>query len=319
MSGRFSRRRVPLLMVLVLVGALTPAGPALGVTKSQVDRACSTSAGAYDAYLSAKAEFQAAADAYEAALIEVENVLYRQERAAETLEIRQSDMEVAKERFEQQAVEAYMNGGQCQSCLVLHGVVPRRGDHQHRVPVVGRFRRAAISPAISPRSRESWGCCRDSWWSLEQDLREVEAERLEAKDAQEQAMLADQAAWEKLSGECANLQKQFEIEVARAAAARGGGAGGVSSAATPGFRCPFPWFVVHRLVGCPPLGWAGPQGHRHDGAIRGPPVCRRERDRLHRQQRARGPDRMGGGRLRGRLLLRPPLRLTTFPAGRGCR
>ena len=38
---------------------------------------------------------------------------------------------------------------------------------------------------------------------LEQDLRAVESERLEAKDAQEQAMLADQAAWEKLSGECA--------------------------------------------------------------------------------------------------------------------
>ena len=85
MSGRFSRRRVPLLLVLVLVGALTPAGPALGVTKSQVDRACSTSAGAYDAYLAAKSEFQAAAEAYEVATIEVENVLYRQERAAETL------------------------------------------------------------------------------------------------------------------------------------------------------------------------------------------------------------------------------------------
>ena len=117
MSGRISRRRVPLLLVLVLVGALTPAGPALGVTKTQVDRACSTSAGAYEAYLSAKSEFQAAADAYEAAALEVENVLYRQQRAAETLGIRQADMEVAKDRFEQQAVEAYMNGGSANPAL----------------------------------------------------------------------------------------------------------------------------------------------------------------------------------------------------------
>ena len=104
-------------MVLVLVGALTPAGPALGVTKTQVDRACATSAGAYEAYLAAKSEFQVAAQAYEAAALEVENVLYRQGRAAETLEIRQSDMEVAKDRFEQQAVEAYMNGGNANPAL----------------------------------------------------------------------------------------------------------------------------------------------------------------------------------------------------------
>ncbi len=238
MSGRFSRRLVTLL-VLVLVGAVTPAGPALGVTKSQVDRACSTSAGAYDAYLSAQSEFQAAADAYEVAALEVENVLYRQGRTAETLQIRQADMEVAQKRFEQQAVEAYMNGGNGNPALFL------MASSLDQVITSTEFLSSAASDERDIAGdlaalQGELGVLQGQLVVLEQDLRAVESERLEAKDAQEQAMLADQAAWEKLSGECARLQKQFEIEVARAAAARGGGAGGVSSAATPGFRCPFP-------------------------------------------------------------------------------
>ena len=239
MSGRLSRRRVPLLLVLVLVGALTPAGPALGVTKSQVDRACSTSAGAYDAYLSAKAEFQAAAEAYEVATIEVENVLYRQERAAETLEIRQTDMQVARERFQQQAVEAYMNGGSGNPALFF------MASSLDEVITSTEFLSSAASDERDIAGdlaalQGELGVLQGQLVVLEQDLRVVEAQRLEAKDAQEQAMQSDQAAWEKLSGQCAALQKQYEIQVARAAAARGGGAGGVSSAATPGFRCPFP-------------------------------------------------------------------------------
>lgn len=239
MSGRFSRRRVPLLLVLVLVGALTPAGPALGVTKTQVDRACSTSAGAYEAYLAAKSEFQVAAEAYEVAALEVENVLYRQERAAETLQIRQSDMEVAKDRFEQQAVEAYMNGGSTNPALFF------MASSLDEVITSTEFLSSAASDEQDIASdlaalQGELGVLQGQLVVLEQDLRVVESERLAAKDVQEQAMLADQDAWEELSGECANLQKQYEIEVARAAAARGGGAAGVSSAATPGFRCPFP-------------------------------------------------------------------------------
>ena len=239
MSGRFSRRRVPLLLVLVLVGALTPAGPALGVTKTQVDRACSTSAGAYEAYLAAKSEFQVAADAYEAAALEVENVLYRQQRAAETLGIRQSDMEVAKERFEQQAVEAYMSGGSANPALFF------MASSLDEVITSTEFLSSAASDEQDIAGdlaalQGELGVLQGQLVVLEQDLRVVEADRLAAKDVQEQAMLADQGAWEELSGECANLQKQYEIEVARAAAARGGGAAGISSAATPGFICPFP-------------------------------------------------------------------------------
>lgn len=246
-------------MVLALVGALTPAGPALAVTKTQVDRACSTSAGAYDAYLAAQADFQAAADAYDMAAIEVENVLYRQERAAETLEIRRSDMADAKDRFQNQAVEAYMSGGTANPALFF------MASSLDEVITSTEFLSSAAADESDSAGdlaalQGELGVLQGQLVVLEQDLRQVEAERLDAKDAQEQAMLADQAAWKKLSGNCANLQKQYEIEIARAAAARGGGAGGVSSAATPGFICPFPGSSFTNSWGAPRSG-----GRAHKG------------------------------------------------------
>jgi len=259
MSGRIFRRRVPLLMVLALVGALTPAGPALGVSKSQVDRACSSSAGAYEAYLSAQSEFRAAADAYEAAALEVENVLYRQQRANETLGIRQSDMQIAKDRFEHQAVEAYMNGGNSNPALFF------MASSLDEVITSTEFLSAAAADERDLAGdlaalQGELGVLQEQLVVLEGDLRYVESQRLDAKVVQEQAMLSDQAAWEKLSGRCADLQKQYEVEVARAAAARGGGAGGVSSAATPGFRCPFPGSSFIDSWGAPRSG-----GRRHRG------------------------------------------------------
>lgn len=259
MSGRFLRRRVPLVMVLALLGALTPATSALAVTKSQVDRACSTSAGAYDAYLSAQSDFHAAAEAYEVASIEVENVLYRQERAAETLDIRRTDMEVAKERFQDQAVEAYMSGGNANPALFFMASSLDEVITSTEFLSSAAADEADIAGDLAALQGEL-GVLQGQLVVLEGDLRTVEAQRLEAKEAQERAMLADQATWEKLSGDCAKLQKQFEIEVARAAAARGGGGAGVSSAATPGFRCPFPGSSFTNSWGAPRSG-----GRAHKG------------------------------------------------------
>jgi murein DD-endopeptidase MepM/ murein hydrolase activator NlpD len=259
MSGLFPRRRVPLLLALITVGVMTPNGPALGVTKSQVDRACASSSAALEEYRSAQNAFRAAAEAYEVAAIEVENVLYRQERTAETLQIRQGDMETARRRFEQQAVEAYMSGGNSNPALFF------MASSLDQVITSTEFLTAAADDErdaagdLAALQGELSGL-QDQLLVLEQDLRAVEAERLAAKDLQEAAMVADQSAWEKLSGQCRDLQKRYEIEVARAAAARGGGAGGVSAAATPGFRCPFPGSSFIDSWGAPRSG-----GRRHKG------------------------------------------------------
>ncbi len=95
---------------------------------------------------------------------------------------------------------------------------------------------------------------------LETELRSVEQARLDAKDLQEQAMLVDQRTWEKLDGNCRAAQKQYEIELARAAAARGSAAGGVSAAATPNFLCPFPGSSFTNSWGAPRSGGRGHRG-----------------------------------------------------------
>jgi murein DD-endopeptidase MepM/ murein hydrolase activator NlpD len=259
MSGRSTRRRAPLILGLMLVGALIPGGPAGAVTRSQVDRACATSQAALAEYRSAQASFQEAADAYQAAALEVENVLYRQGRAAETLDIRQADMEVAQDRFETQAVEAYMNGGNADPTLFF------LAGSLDEIMTTTEFLSAAAADEKDTASdlaalQGELMTLQDQLFQLEQELREVEAERLEAKEVQEVAMLADQAAWEKLSGQCRALQKQYEIEQARAAASRGGGAAGVPPGATPGFRCPFPGSSFTDSWGAPRSG-----GRAHKG------------------------------------------------------
>ena len=123
---------------------------------------------------------------------------------------------------------------------------------------------------------------------------------------------ADQAAWEKLSGECANLQKQYEIEVARAAAARGGGAAGVP-------RPRLPVSGVLSLVPPSPTRGVTPArvGRAHKGTdMMGPygaPLYASASGIVYTgNSGSRRPDRLGGSRLWSRLLLRPPLRLQRF-------
>jgi murein DD-endopeptidase MepM/ murein hydrolase activator NlpD len=259
MSGRLSRRRAPLIVVLMLVGALIPGGPAGAVTRTQVDRACATSQAALAEYREAQALFQDAVAAYEQAAMEVENVHYRQERTAQTFDIRRVDMEAAQERFERQSVEAYMNGGAADPTLFF------LAGSLDEIMTTTEFLSAAAADEKDTASdlaalQGELVILQGQLVSLEDELRDVEAARLAAQQEQETAMLADQAAWEKLSGQCRELQKQYEIQLAREAASRGGGAGGVPPGATPGFRCPFPGSSFTNSWGAPRSG-----GRTHKG------------------------------------------------------
>jgi len=237
MTGRYSRRWTSSLVALLLVTMLVP-GSAWAVTRSQVDQACESSADALDEYRRAQAAFREAAAAYEAAQVEVDNVLYRQQRTSDAIDLRRQGMDIARQRFEEQAVEAYMNAGSSNALFFMAGSLDE-------IITATKFLNASASDELDvagdlAAAQTELNSLQGRLQDLEAELRHVEAQRLDAKDAQESAMAADQAAWEKLSGRCADLQKQFEIEQARAAAARGGGAAGVPPAATPGFICPFP-------------------------------------------------------------------------------
>ena len=237
MTGRSSRRWTAWLLALLAVTVLVP-GSARAVTRSQVDQACESSADALDEYRRAQAEFREAAEQYEAAQVAVDNVLYRQQRTSDAIDLRRDGMDVARQRFEEQAVEAYMSAGSANAFFFMTGSLDQ-------IITATEFLSAAASDELDvagdlAAAQTELNSLQGRLQEIETELRQVEANRLAAKDAQESAMEADQRAWEKLSGRCRDLQKQYEIEQARAAAARGGGAAGVPAAATPGFICPFP-------------------------------------------------------------------------------
>ena len=258
MSGRLTGRRLGPVLVFFLAISMLPPTPALAVTRSQVDRACAASGAALAEYREASAVFEEAAHAYEAASLEVDNVLYRQGRAQEALDLRANSMEDTKNRFEAQAVEAYMNGGGSTTAMFLSA------PSLDSVITAREFLSAAITDekdaasefaALQGELQTLQGQLQD----LEAQLRIVEQDLLDARNQQEAAVAADQAAWAKLDGQCREMQKQYEIELARAAAARGSAAGGVSSAATPGFICPFPGSSFTNSWGA---ARSGGRGHR---------------------------------------------------------
>jgi murein DD-endopeptidase MepM/ murein hydrolase activator NlpD len=229
------------LLLFALVVTMIGPGPAAAVTKSQVDAACASSGQAYDQWQQAQAEFREAALAYEAAQVEVDNVLYRQQRTSDAIDIRRQDMDVALDQFEQQAVEAYMSAGSTSAIFFMAGSLDE-------IITASEFLTAAASDEIQTAgnleaAQTSLDDLQGRLRELEVELRQVEAQRLEAKDRQQGAMEADLAAYEKLSQRCKDLQKQYDLEqaaLAAAAANRPGGAGGAPASSTPGFICPFP-------------------------------------------------------------------------------
>lgn len=259
MSGRKFRRRLVSVLVFCLASSFFPTPTALGVTKSQVDRACAASSAALGEYREASAMFEKAAQQYASASLAVDNVLYRQTRAAEALDLRRGAMEEAEGRFQQQAVEAYMSGGGSNSALFL------AAPSLDRVITTTEFLSAAVTDEHDAAGdlaalQGELVTLQGQLSELEVELRVVEQQRLDAKNEQETAMRADQAAWEKLDGQCRAIQKRYEIELARAAAARGSASAGVSAAATPGFICPFPGSSFINSWGAARSGGRGHKG-----------------------------------------------------------
>lgn len=255
-----ARRGVTLVLAVVTAFAVAPTA-AHSVSKSQVDQACAQSREALDEYRQAQADFEAAAIAYEQAQAEVWGVQRKIEHATEIHSSRQDAIERVRLQIQEKAVEMYMQGGVSNPGLVFSA------DSLDELITGSEFLQAVAGSDLDSldellafqRDIERFQADLDA---LHAELREVEAARLELKDQQEQAAAAAQAAYSKLSGRCKDLQTQYEIEQARAQAARaareGGAAAGVGSIS--GFRCPFPgsWFID---------SWGYPRsgGRRHKG------------------------------------------------------
>ncbi|HUO45335.1 MAG TPA: hypothetical protein VM470_00720, partial [Acidimicrobiia bacterium] len=185
MSGRSSRRGTALILAVLTVAILAP-GSASAVTKGQVESACASSGEAYDEWQRAQSVFRDAALAYEAAQVEVDNVLYRQQRTNDAIDLRRQGMDVALDQFEKQAVEAYMSAGSTGAIFFMAGSLDQ-------VITASEFLTAAASDQVEvagnlEAAQSELNGLMGRLGDLEVELRQVEAERLNAKDAQEEAM-----------------------------------------------------------------------------------------------------------------------------------
>lgn len=260
MSLRFARSLLAFVLVVTAlsVGAHSPA---LGVTKSEVDRACASSQAQYDIYVAARGEFEVAALAYEQTLNEIAAVEYKRTRLAQIVANREKEIGAVQGRIEEQAVELYMQGG-----LVDSGVMFLVGSVDELITAT-EFLRSSTEDELGSLDdmlalKADLARFEAELVDLDAQLREIETERLEIMNQRTAAAEAERAAWDKLSGTCRNLRLKYEQEQAaaraREAARRSGGGAGVG--AISGFSCPFPGSSFIDTWGYPRSG-----GRTHKG------------------------------------------------------
>ena len=96
------------IALAVAVASTLSGGRAEAISKSQVDAACADSQDAYDTYQGARADFEEAAVALEAANSELWDAEYQEERIRNDYEARVDERAEIQGRLQSQAVELYM-------------------------------------------------------------------------------------------------------------------------------------------------------------------------------------------------------------------
>lgn len=230
-------RRLFVFALAASISLVAASPPAFSITKKQVDAACADSKAARSEYQQAQDRFYEAAVAYEAAANDVEVNELRQANLRASLEHRESSISDLKVRIEERAVQLYMSGGAGASSMVLFA------DSLDQLVTGNEFLSAATRDDLA--SIGDLASLRTDLERLRGDLEEAEVNLRRLADArrtwqqqQEEAMLAEQAAYNKLSARCASLLAQYDAEQRRLAARGGRGGAGLSAAATPGFICP---------------------------------------------------------------------------------
>jgi murein DD-endopeptidase MepM/ murein hydrolase activator NlpD len=233
-------KRTPfrVVMLLALIGLLAPTFPlsTQAVTKSQVDEACADSRAALEEYRAAQAVFEDAANDYEGAVIAVDRVVRKQESVAGSVTSHSEELDLIQAKIEEQAVELYMRGGLSSPGIIFSASsVDEFMTTSEFLTAAATGGQQSIDELIAARSELNrfQGQLDETRVELEQ----VEAEKLDARNRQESAMEAEQAAYAKLSGECQTLTAKYDAEQAAArAAARSRASGSVQIGS---FICPF--------------------------------------------------------------------------------
>ncbi|MDP9495818.1 MAG: M23 family metallopeptidase [Actinomycetota bacterium] len=234
-AARTQHRVFLLVGVTAVVAALFPLST-MAVTQTQVNEACADSREQLDEYRAAQGEFEEAAIAYEGVLNEVEKVERKQDRVEGSMAVHSEDLDRIQTQIEEQAVELYMRGGFSSPGIILSASsVDELMTTSEFLTQTATGGQRSIDELIATRSELTRfsGDLSDT----RDELKVVEAEKLDAKDRQEEAMEAEQAAYAKLSDRCKDLTSRFDTEQrARAAAARSRASGSVQVGS---FICPF--------------------------------------------------------------------------------
>lgn len=210
------KRALALTISAVLIAALFPA-TTLAVTRSQVDEACADSRSQLAEYREAQAVFEEAAISYEKALNDVARIEAKQDRIQGSVDANQEDLLVIQDKIEEQAVQLYMMGGSANPGVILSA------SSVDKFLTTSQFLSSAtlggqesIDDLIAAKGELNG--LQVELDATRTELKEEEAQKLEAMNVQQSAMEAEQAAYSKLSGRCKQLQAQYEKEQAEAKA-----------------------------------------------------------------------------------------------------
>jgi murein DD-endopeptidase MepM/ murein hydrolase activator NlpD len=153
-----------------------------------------------------------------------------------SIESHNEDLAAIQSQIEEQAVELYMRGGFSNPGIILSA------SSVDEVMTTSEFlSSAAIGSQTSIddllAARGELGRFEDDLADVRSELKDAEANALSFRDMQESAMNAEQAAYSKLSENCAGLQSKYEQEQAEARARAQQLASG--SVQVGSFICPF--------------------------------------------------------------------------------
>jgi murein DD-endopeptidase MepM/ murein hydrolase activator NlpD len=235
-------RRVSLFLFLAF--SLTLPMSALSTTKSEVEAACQDSKEALSAYRAAQADFEQASLDWEKAANDVAAVQQKQTKITGAIETRQANRDDLVASAQQKAVEMYMRNAAAGPGLLLSvDNIAEAMSTSEMLEVASADDQASLRAVAAMQADLSR--FQDELTDVEAQLRQVEADRLDAVNRQDKARNDASAAYDKLSGKCKDLNRKYQQEQAAAAAraaalAQGktGAAAGASPASTPGFICP---------------------------------------------------------------------------------
>jgi murein DD-endopeptidase MepM/ murein hydrolase activator NlpD len=255
------RTLLRVVTLLIMVGLLAPTFPVPGkaVTKAQVDEACADSRAQLEEYRQAQSAFAAAAEEYEVAVADVDRVERKQEAVTGSVETHSEELDLVQAKIEEQAVELYMRGGLASPGIIFSASsVDEYMTTSEFLTAAATGGQESIDELIATRTElDRFNAQLDD---TRVELEEVEANKLDAKDSQETAMEAEQAAYAKLSGKCKELAAKYDAEQAELRArARQRAAGSVQVGS---FICPF---TPGRTSFIDSWGYPRSGGRRHKG------------------------------------------------------